>query len=287
MSTDSNLNDSTLAGLSTRVEELKRDWSSKEPFRYIIIDDFLPVEYAEEILKAYPEPDIEGWDKTTYTHQRKKLTQRENFPQSIKSFFALTASNEFRDFVSEFTGVTKLIEDPELVGGGMHQILRGGFLDVHVDYNLHPRTKLHRRLNLLLYINKGWKPEYKGYLELWDLQTNRQLESIAPLFNRAVLFETNEVSYHGHPHPLNTPHHITRKSLAVYYYTKERDDTTVAPEHNTLYKQTTGVPGYIKTLMSSTKALAERATEQGLKALGQNLVRRTQRRIQGLPPENK
>jgi hypothetical protein len=58
---------------------------------------------------------------------------------------------------------------------------------VHVDYNFHPQTKLHRRMNLLLYLNKDWKPEYEGYLELWDLESNVQLNSIAPLFNRAVI----------------------------------------------------------------------------------------------------
>ena len=280
-------NERVMAYLASRADDLKRDWFSKKPFRYVIIDDFLPTGYVEEILAAYPQPDVEGWDSTTYIHQKKKLTQRSGFPVPISRFFSLTASREFRELITKISGIPNLIDDPELVGGGLHQILRGGFLDVHVDYNFHPRTKLHRRLNLLLYLNKDWQPAYEGYLELWDLQANRQLERIAPIFNRGVIFETNEVSYHGHPQPLNAPPHITRKSLAIYYYTKELEDTSAAPEHNTLYRQTTGIKGYAKTLVAATQAMTERVTGEGLAAVGENLIKRARRRIKGLPPENK
>ncbi len=88
------------------------------------------------------------------------------------------------DLVSDIVGIAGLLHDPALVGGGLHQILPGGFLDVHTDYNFHPQTKLHRRLNLLLYMNKDWKREYEGYLELWDMDAKKQIEDIAPAFNR-------------------------------------------------------------------------------------------------------
>ena len=281
-------NERVIAALRARAGELSREWNSKEPFRYVVIDDFLPGELAEEILAAYPQPDTGEWDGTTYIHQKKKLTQTSGFAPPIERFFSLTADGEFRRLVGEICGIPGLLDDPELLGGGLHQTLRGGFLDVHVDYNFHPRTKLHRRLNLLLYLNKDWKPEYEGYLELWDMGSERQLERIAPVFNRAVIFETNEVSYHGHPRPLNTPPGVTRKSLAIYYYTETREDeAAAAPEHNTLYRQTTGARGYAKTLLSATQALAERATGQGIGAVGGNIIKRLHRRAKGLPPENK
>lgn len=281
------INELTLENLRARVFDLQREWSSKKPFRYVIIDDFLPTDFAEQILATYPEPDIEGWDDTTYLHQRKKFTKTSGFSEPIGRFFVLTASPDFRDVISDITGIQKLTDDPDLVGGGLHQILRGGFLDVHVDYNFHPQTKLHRRMNLLLYLNKDWKPEYEGHLELWDLESNVQLDRIAPLFNRVVIFETNELSYHGHPRPLNTPQHITRKSLAIYYYTKEHGVTVVAPEHNTLYRQTTGIKGYVKTLRAATRTLSERVGSQNGMELCRNMIRRTHRYLRGLPPENK
>lgn len=276
----------TLEALRLRAAALRRDWSSRRPFRYLIVDDFLPAAFAEAILAAYPNAGASEWDDTTYIHQRGKLTQCANFPAPISRFFALTASRGFRDLISEITGIRDLIDDCELVGGGLHQTLRGGFLDVHVDYNIHPRTKLYRRLNLLLYMNKDWRPEYAGHLELWDMRANRQLASVSPDFNRAVLFETTEHSYHGHPRPLNVPPHVARKSLAIYYYT-EASGVEVAPEHNTIYRQTTGARGYVKTFAAAARALQERLGEQRAGAVCKDLARRTYRRLQGLPPENK
>jgi hypothetical protein len=100
----------------------------------------------------------------------------------------------------------------------MHQTTAGGYLDVHADFNVHPRTKLLRRLNVLLYLNPGWRDDYGGELELWDRGMTRCVVRIAPLFNRCVVFTTSDESFHGHPHPLATPPGVTRKSLALYYY---------------------------------------------------------------------
>jgi Rps23 Pro-64 3,4-dihydroxylase Tpa1-like proline 4-hydroxylase len=276
----------SLERIRARAAEYARSWNAKTPFHYIVIDDFLDPAEAEALLAAYPPPAVEGWDQTTYVHQRKKFTRTRDFPAPIADFFDLTGRPEFRALISEITGIPDLVEDADLVGGGLHQILRGGFLDVHVDYNFHPRTKLHRRLNLLVYMNKDWRDEYQGALELWDMQAHRQLENILPLFNRGVIFETNEVSFHGHPRPLNAPQSVTRKSLAVYYYTHTRDAAAVAPEHNTLYRQTTGLPGYVKTSLSATTSAVERARKQGLGALLGNVKNKVSRRLQGRPPEN-
>lgn len=270
-----------------RLSEIQSDWDAAKPFHYVVIDDFLTEEFAEEILAAYPTPRGGAWEDTSYIHQRKKLTLNKDFPAPIADFFRMTESEEFRSLVSSICRIPDLIADPGLTGGGLHQIMDGGYLDVHVDYNFHPRTKEHRRLNLLLYLNKDWKREYEGYLEFWDMDEKRQIENIAPFFNRAVIFETNEISYHGHPRELNLPPDVTRKSLAVYYYTKEREEIETALEHNTIFKQTTGISGYVKTSLSALAALGERSSSQDKKELLESLSKRLYRKIKGLPPENK
>src|SRR5438034_178076 len=78
----------------------------------------------------------------------------------------------------------------------------GGFLKVHVDFNVHPKLKLDRRLNMLIYLNKEWREEWGGDLELWDADRTMCRKKIAPLFNRTVVFSTGDSSFHGHPHPL-------------------------------------------------------------------------------------
>lgn len=84
------------------------------------------------------------------------------------------------------------------------------------------------------------------------------LDKIAPVFNRCTMFETNEISFHGHPKPLNTQKNINRKSIAVYFYTKNRDPKEVAQEHNTIYVNTEGASGKVKKLFSGVKAFFER-----------------------------
>lgn len=131
-------------------------------------------------------------------------------------------SSTFLDFLSKITGIENLIADSYFEGGGMHQIRRGGKLKIHADFNRHPRYDLDRRLNALLYLNPDWQEEYGGNLELWDRHMTSCVVRIAPLFNRFVVFATTDFTYHGHPDPLTCPEDVTRKSLALYYYTHER-----------------------------------------------------------------
>jgi hypothetical protein len=115
--------------------------------------------------------------------------------------------------------------------------VRGGFLKVHADFNYHPTTRFHRRLNLLVYLNGDWQEGWNGNLELWDSRMSRCAKSVSPQLNRCVVFATTDTAYHGHPRPLCCPETVTRKSLALYYYTADRP-TQSTPAHSTLYRRT-------------------------------------------------
>lgn len=245
--------------LKNNLNEYVKQWNSKTPFRYLIVDDFLIPEKAELILKNYPAVDHGEWDGTTYINQKNKFQQRDFATDSVfTKIFKELNSSEFLKDVERITGIEDLIADEKLFGGGLHQSINGAFLDVHVDYNIHPETKLHRRLNILVYMNKDWRDEYEGHLQLWDMEKKEMIGNIAPHFNRMVMFETNEISYHGHPKPIKTPQGVTRKSLAAYYYTNTRPAGEIAHEHNTIYINTQGVQGKAKNLFSGIKALMER-----------------------------
>jgi Rps23 Pro-64 3,4-dihydroxylase Tpa1-like proline 4-hydroxylase len=130
-----------------------------------------------------------------------------------------------------------LVVDCQLNGGGLHQITRGGKLDVHIDYNYHPVTKLDRRLNVLLYLNSEWDSHWKGELELWDSDVQNCPTRILPTSNRLVVFSTTEESNHGHPEPLQCPPDRTRKSIALYYYSNGRPEHETVPPHSTIFKR--------------------------------------------------
>jgi Rps23 Pro-64 3,4-dihydroxylase Tpa1-like proline 4-hydroxylase len=276
-----------LEGLQARKSDLRKKWLESQPFHYLCIDNFLPEEMAQTLLDCYPTPKENEWVDTNYVNQIGKFRSESGFPKPIESFFSLTALPEFKKIMSEITGINDLLSDPQQFGGGMHQILPGGFLDVHIDYNFHPEKKLHRRINLLLYLNKNWEQEYGGYLELWDMDKKEQLENIAPIFNRAILFETNQISYHGHPKPLKCPAPMTRKSLAVYCYTKERDDIySDSKEHNTIYKNVEGIQGIAKGFLSTWRTISDRLDQEGAVGICEKLLKKSYRKIKGLPPKN-
>lgn len=161
--------------------------------------------------------------------------------RALMSFFQ---SSGFILFIQNIFEINEpLIPDPCLLGGGLHQIERGGFLKMHTDFNLHPMTKLSRRINVLLYLNEYWHEKYGGHLELWDASMNPDSrKKYLPLINRMIIFPTNDFTPHGHPDPLNCPNGMSRKSLAFYYYSNGRPDNDLhtKKEHSTLYKQRPG-----------------------------------------------
>jgi hypothetical protein len=147
---------------------------------------------------------------------------------------------EFLDYVSHVTGIPDLLYDPDYVGGGTHENVHGQSLDPHVEFNYHPRTQWHRRLNLIVYLNPEWHADWGGALELhadpWRPGRNK-VESVLPLLNRCVVFETNEVSWHGFQ-GIRLPEDrrsLSRKSFAIYLYTRERPPEETAPPHATIY----------------------------------------------------
>ena len=248
-----------LPALKAALPQLQQSWQTARPFRHLYYDGFFYPDKAELVLQQYPEVSEGVWDGTTYIHQRNKFTKRKFDKGSVlQDVFDELNSEEFVHFLEKLTGIQGLSGDEKLFGGGLHQSIKGAFLDVHVDFNYNPETKYHRRLNVLVYMNKDWKDEYEGHLQLWDMQKREMVSKIAPIFNRMAMFETNEVSFHGHPEPLNTPAGISRKSLAVYFYTPNRPKQEVAADHNTIFVNTEGLAGKIKTLFSGLKALKER-----------------------------
>jgi Rps23 Pro-64 3,4-dihydroxylase Tpa1-like proline 4-hydroxylase len=251
-----------LERLKDRLPEIKAQYQSKNPFKYIMFEGFFFPDKAEEIHTNYPEIEYGKWDGTTYVDQKNKFQQTRFAEGSIMDrVFKELNSAGFLDWLQQLTDFEEEVTgDGELFGGGLHQSINGAFLNVHVDYNIHPKTKYHRRLNVLVYMNKDWRAEYEGQLELWDLSQGKKelLGKYAPEFNRCVIFETNEVSFHGHPKPLRTPQGINRKSIATYYYTRTRPENEISGEHNTLYVNTEGLSGQVKRLSSGVKALLER-----------------------------
>lgn len=158
---------------------------------------------------------------------------------AFRVFDDLIRSRVFLSWLGEATSLSRLLYDPEYVGGGVHLNLPDQELDPHVDFNYHPRTGLHRRLNLILFLNPEWREEWGGMLELTDNPLapdgRSAAQPVLPEANRCVVFETSERSWHGFPRiAASAP---TRRSIAVYFYTRTRHAAETAPSHGTIYYQ--------------------------------------------------
>ncbi|KFN46268.1 hypothetical protein N790_08820 [Arenimonas malthae CC-JY-1] len=214
-------------------------YAAADPFPHLVIDDFLRPEAARAISAAIPGPgDDIPWDRYAATGFEMKLaTSREDvLPETVvRALHELNSAPMIR-FLGQLTGIEHLLPDPHLLGGGVHLVGPGGHLGVHADFNWHPALQVHRRINLLIYFNESWKPEYLGDLELWATDASHRVRSIAPVFNRAVVFNTRSDTFHGHPAPLATPEGVWRRSIAMYYYTASRPAEEVREPHNTRYK---------------------------------------------------
>jgi Rps23 Pro-64 3,4-dihydroxylase Tpa1-like proline 4-hydroxylase len=226
--------------LNADPEELRDRYCSAKPFPHLVIDRLFPDEVLDRILAVFPAPEHNGWQ--TFDNPREKklgnLDRLLEVDETIAGFLVAMNSPSMLDFLEKLTGIDGLIPDPYFGGGGLHQIVRGGFLKIHTDFNWHPKLKLDRRLNLLVYLNKDWREDYGGHLELWDRALKRAEKSILPVFNRTVVFSTTDFSYHGHPRPLRCPDSTTRKSISLYYYSNGRPEEEKSAPHDTLFRET-------------------------------------------------
>ncbi|MDQ3844069.1 MAG: 2OG-Fe(II) oxygenase, partial [Bacteroidota bacterium] len=214
-----------LERFSYRLNELETAYQSAQPYPHIQIDNFLEEEAAIRAMNEFPGVTDEGWIHYVHVNEKKHgLNKMDRLPPFIRQVIEQLNTPEFCEFLSELTGIPNLLPDEMLEGGGLHQSGRGGFLNIHADFTVHPHKRhWRRRVNLLVYLNQDWKPEYRGELELWEKDMSRCVQSILPVFNRAVIFNTDEDSYHGLPDPIQCPEDMTRKSIALYYFTEERN----------------------------------------------------------------
>lgn len=217
----------------------KRKYASTPPFPNISFPNFFNPDMLDGVLKEFPVLTAENAHHFK-NHNELKLASKGTgcFGPNTRAFVQFLNSAPFIDFLQELTGIEeKLIADHEFLGGGLHEIKKGGFLKLHADFNKNSNN-LDRRLNILIYMNKDWKNEYGGHFELWDKDLTKCVQKVAPNFNTLALFTTTDFSYHGHPDPLNCPDDMSRKSLALYYYSDGRPQEEVqegATNHSTIF----------------------------------------------------
>lgn len=215
-----------------------------EPYKHMVLDDFFSDELADRLFTSFPPLDSDNWERTNdpdiEVKLRTKWTSEFDIPDGLLPAVRILNSSLFLKAMASRLEIPKLVPDPYFAGGGLNVTVSGGLLDVHVDGNYHDATSLNRRINAIVYLNPGWQPGWGGEFGIYDSTGETLVKKVEPIFNRLVIFDTNDFSFHGLPDPLNFPEDKARRSIILYYYTKEsRPSSQIAVEepHSALWKK--------------------------------------------------
>ncbi len=251
-------------------DQLHSAFSHAKPFPHIVINNFLKSDLLSKIISELPKFDPElGRGKSTVNQKRKiQVSNPDHFTPTLGQLNDFLASKEFLADLSHITGIKNLLADEKLVGGGLHVTGPGGRLDVHLDFNYMEKRKLHRRINLLLYLNPKWEKDWGGNLQLWNQDVSKCELELLPDSNKCVIFETNDISYHGVT-PLSPTAGAFRYSFATYYYTIEAPAHWDGQINDTLFKARPEEWGRKLFLipMVAAKKKFKQSTQSAMKAL--------------------
>ena len=258
------LSESGMARLIAFGEGQRQRYLNNVPFPHLVIDNLFSDELLLDVL--HDVASVEHLVAKDFYATGKKFSTPD--PQAVgptaQRFLLDLCSARFCQFLEALTGIEGIIPDPHFEGGGVHEIYSGGFLKMHTDFNWHKKLNLDRRLNMLIYLNQGWEESWGGHLELWDSEMQSQFVKIPPVFNKTVIFSTTDYSYHGHPNPLECPEGVSRRSLALYYYSNGR------PKEEVKFFQSAGTnyqerPGEI--FLPTQKPSSQKLSRSGRRAL--------------------
>lgn len=227
-------------GCRTLGRSLASRYQSASPFPHIVIDDFVDREILDLVLREFPASEGARFFDRDQERYKFQFAPYEVASGHIRNLFAELNSEAFLGFLEELTGIQGLISDPYFAGGGLHETKQGGHLGIHADFNVHRRMNVERRINLLIYLNEDWQPQYGGQLELWDKKMKECVVRVEPVFGRAVIFNTDLDSFHGHPEPLTCPPERSRRSIATYYYSAPEEGFAALPRRTTNFQARPG-----------------------------------------------
>jgi Rps23 Pro-64 3,4-dihydroxylase Tpa1-like proline 4-hydroxylase len=206
-------------------------YATAQPFPHLIIDNLFNPRALDRVLSEWPPLETNSFDSYhdgTYTMFKYATNYMTQLGRCTELLLTRLAEPLFLEALQKVTGLSGLIPDPYLWGAGLHVTRSGGKLAIHADFIKHPKLNLDRRLNLILYLNRGWTEANEGCLELWNRNMEFCVRRILPIFNRTVVFSTTDFSFHGQPEPIQGPPDLFRKSITLFYYSNGRPDEEIS-----------------------------------------------------------
>jgi hypothetical protein len=219
------------------ITSLRAQYLGAKPFPHLVLDNLFPAKVLEEVVTESTQVKRDNWLFIEADGLQQVLRMRTGVDMGPASYqlAAFVHSPAFLYLLSEITNIWQLLPDPYLQGAGHASMKRGMFMAVHSDRNVAYDTGLTRRIAMIIFLNKDWKSEYAGQLELWNHEGTRSEVSIEPHFNRTVLFEVADPNFHGVPAALQCPEDRARQSFIVYYHTVGGKDGKHPTPHTSVF----------------------------------------------------
>lgn len=220
--------------LTQGLADKRAAYAAAAPYPHMVFDNVLTEAAFEGAVSEFPAIRDEFWKGYLHVNETKySNTQPDSWGPTLQRVAKEFCSPRFVEFLQQLTGIDDLMPDWTMDGGGLHQTLRGGHLNVHADFTTHhTHENWARRVNILLYLNREWPDEWGGKLELWDKGMTAVQGRVVPAGNRMLVFSTGVDTFHGHPDGLTCPPDQARRSMALYYFTEEES----AVRHSTNYR---------------------------------------------------
>lgn len=244
------------------ITRYREEFATARPYKHLVIDNFLEEGLAQSLFANFPKVSELRKHYKGINENKSEGSSFDHYHTDFARVLDAIKSPAFIQWLEQVTQINDLSLPDDHRGAGVHQGRNGSFLDIHVDFSVHPILNLHRRLNLLIYLNKNWKPEYGGLLELWNEDVSVLEKAVLPGFNRAVIFETTETSYHGYD-VINIPENESRKSIYSYYYSPVASGVKY---HDTIFK-----PRPTDSLAKKTQTTMKEALKNGIKQIIKSL----------------
>ena len=211
-----------MARLEAERDAIAARYRAASPYPHVVLDGFFDEAVLDQVERSFPRPGDRDWLSYDTANEVKQTSRGIlGLDPFTQLFLWQMCSAPFMAWLRDVTGIDDLCVDPTFHGGGLHESRRGGWLNLHADWTQHPHLPLVRRLNMIVYLNRDWEEDWGGALQLHDSATGPAGASVAPLFNRAVIFPTTSETLHGFPAPIRCPADRARRSVSWFYWSPD------------------------------------------------------------------
>ena len=246
------------------INQLSQQFQTAKPYKHVVIENFLKEDFANTLHDTFPPLNSLAKHYHGLNEKKSEGSDFDKFNPAFSELRKALNTPEIQKIIEQITGIKDIYSTDDSLGAGIHQGENGSYLDIHIDFNIHHIEDVHRRLNLLIFLNKNWKEEYGGKLEMWDKDVTECVQAYLPSFNRCVIFATNDISYHGYS-KITVPKDVTRKSFYCYYYSDI--DANTGKYHDTIFKARPS-EGMVKKIKTDVKETLKNNVKYVFKKLG-------------------